>query len=246
MRPIVRLRREIAARFGRKPCRLNLQNPVVSFCFDDFPRSALLIGGEILYKHGIHATYYCAMGLAGQQRAGDKIFQRSDLEQLLRAQHELACHSFGHESCYTLSGSQLRRSCQKNQDAVREALGPYRLRNFAYPFGHVTLSAKTTVSSVYDSCRTTIGGINTLEVDLAYVHANALYSRLGTEGVRAYIAQNSLQNGWLVFYTHDVVSEPTIYGCTPKYFREVLSMVLDSGADILSMAEAVEKFYQPE
>ena len=41
---------------------------VVSFTFDDFPRSAWSNGGAVLEEYDVRGTYYAAMGLAGTAR----------------------------------------------------------------------------------------------------------------------------------------------------------------------------------
>ena len=46
---------------GSEGRALSLLRPLVSFCFDDFPRSALLEGGRVLDAVGVRATYYAAM-----------------------------------------------------------------------------------------------------------------------------------------------------------------------------------------
>ena len=42
------LQRRAARWLGRRPCRIDLESPMISFTFDDFPRSALTNGGAIL------------------------------------------------------------------------------------------------------------------------------------------------------------------------------------------------------
>jgi peptidoglycan/xylan/chitin deacetylase (PgdA/CDA1 family) len=41
------------------------REPMISFTFDDFPRSALHVAGRILEDHGIAGTYYVSLGLMG-------------------------------------------------------------------------------------------------------------------------------------------------------------------------------------
>ena len=45
----------------------HLEEPVVSFTFDDFPRSALTVGGRVLRAHGWAGTYFTA-GVSGRRR----------------------------------------------------------------------------------------------------------------------------------------------------------------------------------
>ena len=52
----------------------------VTFTFDDFPASALDIGGAILERYGLRGTYYAAPGLMGQESELGKHFTLADLE----------------------------------------------------------------------------------------------------------------------------------------------------------------------
>ena len=56
---------------------------VVSFTFDDFPRSAFHCGGDILRCHGVRGTYYASMGLEGRTTEVGESFVRKDVEDLL-------------------------------------------------------------------------------------------------------------------------------------------------------------------
>ena len=48
--------------------------PLISFTFDDFPRSALTVGGEILERHGARGTYYASLGVMGKYEAAGLMF----------------------------------------------------------------------------------------------------------------------------------------------------------------------------
>ena len=48
-------------------------HPVISLTFDDYPSSALDLGGRILASEGLSATYYTAFGLANTESASGTI-----------------------------------------------------------------------------------------------------------------------------------------------------------------------------
>jgi peptidoglycan/xylan/chitin deacetylase (PgdA/CDA1 family) len=73
----------------------HLTEPVVSFAFDDFPRSALTEGGRMLNEAGWAGTYFTAGGLCGRTIDGLDYFDREDILRADRAGHEIACHTFG-------------------------------------------------------------------------------------------------------------------------------------------------------
>ena len=67
-------------------------------------------------------------------------------------------------------------------------------------------------------------------------------SELGTRAsARAIEAAGTLPDhpGWLIYYAHDIQDEPTQWGCTPAQFERVCEAVEASGAQVMTMAEAV-------
>jgi peptidoglycan/xylan/chitin deacetylase (PgdA/CDA1 family) len=237
-----RLHKEIAARCSRKLATRTLSAPIISFTFDDFPRSALNVAGDMLLAEGVRGTYYAALGLMGSTTSVGPIFHHRDLDALLNAGHELACHTFHHVSSNKVSLTQLSQDCAKNRAAAGDKFGGCLLRNFSFPQGEVTLTAKRNLALQYESCRTIEPGINGSPADLAFLRANPVYTGSPLENLRALIAENSLRKGWLIFYTHDVSSVPSKFGCTPDKFRQVLSWATASGAEILTVARAVSRF----
>src|SRR3954447_8997056 len=69
------------------------QRPLISFSFDDFPKSALRTGGSILRHFGLSGTYYASLGLIGKDSESGPIFDQTDLKLLHEQDHELGCHT---------------------------------------------------------------------------------------------------------------------------------------------------------
>ena len=65
----------------------------VTFTFDDFPASALDIGGAILEKYDCRGTYYASPGLMGCETVVGRHFSLRDLERAAAKSHEIASHS---------------------------------------------------------------------------------------------------------------------------------------------------------
>jgi len=235
-------RKRIAQRLSRKPASRVSPLPIVSFTFDDFPRSAFTVAGAMLMESGLRGTYYASMGLMGQQTIRGENCRAADLQTLVEQGHELGCHTFSHLYCLRATASEVRRECEQNRLAAADVLGGYRLRNFSFPSGVATRTTKSELASTYDSCRTVEHGINRSPVDLAFLRANPLYSRNPISDVHRLIAENAKQAGWLILYTHDVSPQPSEVGCTPSYFRDTLGSAVASGARIMTVAEAVSQF----
>jgi peptidoglycan/xylan/chitin deacetylase (PgdA/CDA1 family) len=240
--PVLRLHRLLAFRVCRKRASRSRPKPIISFTFDDFPTSAIRAGGRILREFGVRGTYYAALGLMAKTTVMGKMFDQADLDAAAAAGHELACHTFDHPLCCDLTSAELMANCQANRTKAREILGGRAMRNFSFPEGVVTWSAKAALISCYETCRTIEPGINIDPVDMAFLRANAVYSSLGLSQPMALIEKNRLENGWLILYTHDVRDRPSPYGCRPSEFRALVRLAVDSGAEILPVAEAVAKF----
>jgi peptidoglycan/xylan/chitin deacetylase (PgdA/CDA1 family) len=240
--PALRLRALAARLLKRRLAYQTMPRPMVSFTFDDFPRTALTVGGEILGEFGVRGTYYVAMGLLGKRTAVGEMFDRDDLDRLVAAGHELACHTLDHTMCSDLSVPALVASCRENQRRIAKVLGEHSTDSFSFPEGVVTLNAKAALGSMYATCRTIEPGVNRDPVDLSFLRAFRVYSTSGIRGLRQAIRRNQDENGWIVLYTHDVEVNPSAYGCTPTEFREIVRFAVDSGADVLPVAEAAKRF----
>jgi peptidoglycan/xylan/chitin deacetylase (PgdA/CDA1 family) len=211
------MRRRVFVAACQRWSLLQTATPLVSFTFDDFPRTALTEGGEILKSCGACGTYYAAMSLMGATTEVGDQFRRADLEVLLRDGHELASHTFSHISCRRLSAHGFRDDVLKGQQAIDALIGESARRSFAFPFGDLTLRARQIVARDVASSRSVWGGFNGPVFDPSLLRAHSLYGgREAFARVRDLIVDNAYRKSWLIFFTHDVASTPSRYGCTPK------------------------------
>src|ERR1700749_4574959 len=97
------LRKQLLCSIYTRPVHLKSSLPAVSFCFDDFPRSAYVIGSPILRQFGAHGTYYASPGLMNTSNDLGDQFRGKDIEMLLAEGHELGSHTFNHHSCRNVS-----------------------------------------------------------------------------------------------------------------------------------------------
>ena len=63
--------------------------------------------------------------------------------------------------------------------------------------------------------------------------------------VQNVIDRNRRLGGWLIFSTHDIEERPSRFGCTPKFFEDVVRSAVDSGATILPVAAALQHIRGP-
>ncbi len=214
--------------------------PLVSLTFDDFPRTAWTIGGAILRNLGVRGTYYVALSLMDSCNALGEQFHLEDLLSLTDAGNELATHTYSHLSGRKAPPSKFLEDVLKGYSAIKELGNLTVTRNFAYPFGDVTLRAKLAVGREMGSCRGIHGGLNGPMVDLNLLRANRLYGDIGgLAHVRRLIEQNQRRRGWLIFYTHDVRDHPSRYGCTPELLERTIELAISNGMKILRVDDVL-------
>jgi peptidoglycan/xylan/chitin deacetylase (PgdA/CDA1 family) len=239
------VRRKILSAVYRRPVTLGKIVPVVTFTFDDFPRSALTVGAEILESFGARATYYVAMSLMNTANTLGEQFREEDLLSLLDRGHELGSHTFSHLSARRTSCDIFVRDAEKGVEAIREKLGIASSGNFAYPYGDVTPGVKRKLGARLTSCRGTTGGFNGPDADLNLLRANSLYGDLDRgEAAKRLILKNERLGGWLIFYSHDVAATPSRFGCTPQLLKQVCSFAASRGARFMTVAGVMRELGQ--
>jgi peptidoglycan/xylan/chitin deacetylase (PgdA/CDA1 family) len=223
----------------RRPLAFNSAVPVISFTFDDFPRSALLTGGSILNKAGSGGTYFACMGLMGRHLHGEEMFRAEDLPVLLSQGHELGCHTFHHYHSADTPTPEFERSVLRNQQALQEVLPDAKFQTFSYPMSAPRASTKQMLSDRFVCCRGDGKASQTRSADLNYLSSVFIeHHRDHPEVLRNAIEENRKSKGWLIFSTHDVRENPSPYGCTPELFGQVVEWAVQSGARVLPMLAA--------
>ncbi len=216
--------------------------PHISFTFDDFPRSALYRGGEILMRLGVRGTFYASLGLMGTESPSGTIFQPDELKDLLAQGHELGCHTFAHCDAWETSPEVFEQSIIKNKRALDGLLPGATFQSFSYPITGPRPATKRRVARHFVCSRGGGQTFNAGPTDLNLLKAFFLEkSRDKPDLVKDIIDRNRQAGGWLIFATHDISENPSRYGCTPSFFEEIVTYSLDSGAEILPVAKVLEK-----
>ena len=248
------LTRNAARLFFRRQAVVRNEVPIISFTFDDFPRSAFLEAGSILMRYGAAGTYYVSLSLMGKQSHLGPMYEAEDLKELAHLGHELGCHTFAHCHSWNTPSDVYERAILENQKVLSELLPGASFQTFSYPHSAPRLAVKKVAGRHFLCCR--LGGLkpgryffrhsaggqtfNSGITDLNYLCAFFLEkSRDNPEVVRSLIDQNARARGWLIFATHDVCADPSPFGCTPDFFEQVVQWSLRSGARILPVMKAL-------
>jgi len=222
--------------------QLRNSRPIISFAFDDFPRTALSEGGRILEEAGARGTFYTALGLAGTSNNLGRQFQIEDLHELVERGHELATHTFDHVSARDVSNANFVINARKGRESIEATTGLVPSASFAYPFGCTNVRLKVKVGEEMQSCRGNFSGLNGAITDKNLLHANALYGgKEALAGALELAELNRRSNGWLIFYTHDVRPNPSKFGCTPELLEALVKSAVKEGYRIMKIADVVSK-----
>jgi hypothetical protein len=223
----------------RKPIQMRNRLPLISFSFDDFPRSAYQVGGAILKTHGFRGTYYASLGLMGTQAPVGEIFARGDLSNVVADGHELGCHTFGHCNAWTTVPRVFERSILENQRCLKGLLPEASFRTLSYPKSGPRPHTKRRAARHFACCR--FGGqtFNAGVADSSLLSAYFLeQGKHDPDSIKKMVDRNSDACGWLIFATHDVCETSSRFGCSPRFFEDVVRYASRSGATVLPVAEA--------
>jgi peptidoglycan/xylan/chitin deacetylase (PgdA/CDA1 family) len=233
--------RRVASLLFKRPLLINPRHPLISFTFDDFPRSALLAGGAILSRFGLAGTYYASLGLAGTQAPTGQLFVSDDLTTLLDRGHELGCHTFTHCDSWETEAGVFEKSIIENRLALNRLIPGAEFKSFSYPISLPRPLTKAKVADYFLCCRAGGQTLNVGQADLNQLSAYFLEkSRHSVQAIEDLIDRNQQVRGWLIFATHDIADNPTPFGCTPEFFEHVVQYAVSSGARILPVVKALE------
>jgi peptidoglycan/xylan/chitin deacetylase (PgdA/CDA1 family) len=221
--------------------RLRNDTPMVSFTLDDLPKSAATTGADILEAHNARGTFYVSGGMVGAATPDWATGDAADIVALHRRGHEIGCHTFSHKRACDLDATSLAEEIERNRSYFRSLDSTIKVSTFAYPFGYGSFMRKRQLRGAFQSCRSIVPGVNSGGVDLQFLRAIPLIDRqIDRDGIERAFDRAQTNNGWLIFYTHDVAEKPSPYGCSPCLIEHALKTALKRQIPILNMAEALQ------
>src|SRR5690606_34195973 len=108
------------------------------------------------------------------------------------------------------------------------------LRSFAYPFSEFNPASKKAVKEIYSSARTVEPGINHGRFDLFALRGVPIDMRGGIKAAEVWINRLKQQdNGWLIFFAHEICESPSQYGTTESIFSQCVDLCMDADAEFM-------------
>lgn len=235
-----KLRRRLVRLFHRRPARVKLDRPMVSFTFDDALSSAARDGARLLEEAGARGTYFIAAGLCGRTGAMGEYATGDDVGRLAAAGHEIGCHTATHLDCGQAGSEEAEVDVARN--VVRlSSWGAAAPSSFAFPFGDVNADTKQALGARFQLLRALHHGVVEEGTDLAQCPAVGIEGRLGYATAWRWLDVAERRSAWLIFYTHDVRREPSRWGCAPADLQRLVREAVARGFELVTVAEGARK-----
>lgn len=235
-----KLRRRYSRLMYRKPLRLALERPMITFSFDDVPATAARAGATVLEAAGLKGVFYLCAGLEDREGPMGRYGSAEDARRLLAAGHEVACHTYSHIDCGQADAEAISSEVELNGRALAER-GADRLVSFAYPYGDVSLAAKRTLGPRFKTLRTVQAGLVTNGCDANQLPAVGIEGEDGEAKAEHWMALAARRRAWLILYTHDVAETPSPWGCTPGALARLAARAEADGFEVVTMAQGAER-----
>jgi len=227
-----KLRRRLVRLYRRQPAKAMQGPPMVSFCFDDTPASAVKRGGKALEARGVRGTYYFASGLKGEHSGFGAYAARDDMAAAAAAGHEIGCHTYSHLDCGKANAATIAEDLDRNAATLADWGVTQDLKTFAYPYGDVGYPAKAIMSERFLLSRGLHHGVITAGTDLNQAPAVSIEGPDGEARGRQWLQRAKQQRGWLILFTHGVEDKAHTYGCAEDVFSRLLDEALEAGFQV--------------
>ena len=231
-----KLRRRLVRLAHRRPARVALDRPMVTFSFDDAPVSAAQAGAAILEQRGLTGTFFFAAELADRDGPMGRFAGEAEVRRLAGAGHEIACHTYSHLDCGQAGGPQVLADVARNAQALARWDAP-AAQTFAYPYGDVSGPAKAALAPRYSLLRALHHGLIETGADLNQAPAVGIEGDAGEAVALRWLTRAAERRAWLILYTHDVAEAPSAWGCTPGALARLVDAAVALGFDVVTAAE---------
>jgi len=232
MRRVTPLRR-------RRVLSFDIDRPVVSFTFDDCPKSAITHGLRPMEKEGWLGTVYIAARLFGVTNHHGLHMNGADTKAVYKSGHEIGDHGYSHIDGNRTALPAFLSDMDMNQTVLSD-LGLPPCKTFAYPFGEASPKLKLSLESRFTGMRGIQPHAMVGQADLNQIASTKLYN--GPDFDRAMGQIQNLKNmpAWLTLFTHDIQDNPSEWGCTPAQMKATIEAVKETGAIVLPVCEAID------
>ena len=221
--------------------RVELDRPLVTFTFDDFPRSALR-GADIVEAAGGRAGFYACTSFTGC----DGMFRPEDIRELLARGHEVGAHSHSHLDLAKTPSHEAVADIDRNLDELEKlGVGSGGL-SLAYPYGETTFPLKRALAHRFTLARGVLPGLNVGIVDRMQLRTIQLYGPSGVDERAHRMLDKAIeQRAWAIFFSHEVMDAPSTMGTTETLVKALVRKAVDAGAILAAPGAAAKLMWGP-
>jgi len=220
----------------------NPSQGLISFTFDDFPRSAAETGADIVERFGGRGTYYACTGLAGSRTVCGEMYDDRHIGRLVDAGHEIGAHTASHFDCAKERTGRVLNDIAHNLDQLAAMGAPRPVRQFAYPYGETTLPLKRALCDRFTSGRGILPGLNGKGSDRMQLRAIEMTPDAATlDQVKTAIERAAREKLWLIVFTHDVSLRPSPFGVHSKHLSMAARAARDAGLKSVTIGRALKQ-----
>lgn len=213
-----------------------LDASIISFSFDDCPKSAITNGLPLVEAEGWRSTIFVATALCETTNHLGLHMSEADIIDVHSRNHEIADHTFSHLSANDANVKDFVADVERNQQALTK-LGLPRSRHFAYPYGHVSPALKRALSNKFQTLRGVVSSENPVQ-DGNLLNAMRVYSNDSIDLALSQIKEAKNTPQWLHLFTHDIRDTPSEFGCTIEDFKTIIAAVKDSALRVMTVDDA--------
>ena len=206
----------------------------VALCIDDIPNSTFDYFGNIK----VPLTLFVSGGLNGKISYKKEMFNITDLLDFRdnRQSLEIGCHTYSHNDINTCSNAEFLKDCSKNRDFLKEYMD-INETGFSFPRGRWSFILLLRLAKNYQYLRTTRNFILNRICFRYFLPGIPLYSSSVKQLCEKIALNHSVNNAWLIIYTHDICENPSQFGATPEEFMKVIFSLRESGFEFVTLNE---------
>jgi peptidoglycan/xylan/chitin deacetylase (PgdA/CDA1 family) len=188
----------------------------------------------------MRGTYYICGGGCGALSPSGPLASKDDIEAVLARGHEIGCHTYSHLAVSTLGRRELAGEIDRNGVALEGICAGIVPRNFAFPYGDVSFSAKRYLERRFDSCRSSRFGLNVGTIDLGALRSWPLENAsINRARIMKLVDETVRRQGWLIFNGHGVEKTPGRFAITPDLFDFAVAAMKSGGCRGVTVAEGL-------
>ncbi len=235
-----KIRRRLVRLAATRPLANGPERAMVSFSFDDAPQTAVVSGAQALETRGARGTYFVSAGLCGAEAPMGVCGRADDYQRLSQAGHEIACHTYSHLDCGRADSGEAFADVERNA-MVMSGWGVPAPKTFAYPYGDVAVGPKAALGGRFSVLRALHHGLIEAGCDLNQAPAVGIEGPDGEILANRWIDLAVSRSAWLILYTHDVRTAPSVWGCAQDVLARLIDRAQDSGADVVTVGEGARR-----